>query len=102
MKEIKWLAENIEKELRDAEEYARAAHYYKEKDKELSRCCSSLAEEEIKHSDILHRQAVRIIQEYRDSGREIPTSMQAIWDWEHEKMIDHTSRVRHMLAMLSS
>lgn len=101
MKEIKWLAEKIEEELHDAEDYARAAHHYKESDRDLSRCCASLAEEELKHSDILHREAVRVIQEHRDAGREAPASMQAIWDWEHDKMIDHTARIQHMLALLN-
>lgn len=97
MKEIKWLAEKIEEEIHDAEEYARAANHYKESDKELSRCCASLAEEELKHSDILHRQAVRLIQEHIDKGHETPPAMQAVWDWEHEKMVDRKAYVRHLL-----
>lgn len=101
MKKIKWIAEKIEEELRDAEEYSKAAHHYKDSDNELSRCCASLAEEELKQSDKLHREAVRSIQEYRDSGHEAPAAMQAVWDWEHDKMIDHTARIRHMLALLS-
>ena len=101
MKKIKWIAEKIEEELRDAEEYSKAAHHYKDSDNELSRCCASLAEEELKHSDKLHREAIRTIQEYRDSGHEAPAAMQAVWDWEHDKMIDHTARIRHMLAMLN-
>ena len=101
MKKIKWIAEKIEEELRDAEEYSKAAHHYKDSDNELSRCCASLAEEELKHSDKLHREAIRAIQEYRDSGHEALAAMQAVWDWEHDKMIDHTARIRHMLALLS-
>ena len=101
MKKIKWIAEKIAEELHDAEEYAKAAHHYKESDSELSRCCASLAEEELKHSDKLHREAIRAIQEYRDSGHEAPAAMQAVWDWEHDKMIDHTARIRHMLALLN-
>jgi predicted transcriptional regulator YdeE len=101
MKEIKWLAENISEELHDAEKYAKAAHKYKDEDSELARTCYALAEEELKHADKLHREAVRVIREHRESGETVPASMQAIWDWEHDKMVDHTARIRHMLDMYS-
>ena len=101
MKKIKWIAEKIEEELHDAEEYARAAHHYKEADQELSRCCAALAEEELKHSDSFPVEFIRVFQEHKDSGHEAPASMQAVWDWEHDKMIDHTARIRHMLALLN-
>lgn len=45
MKEIKWLAQTIEAELEDAEKYAKAAHQYRDTDKELSRACASIANE---------------------------------------------------------
>ena len=30
----------------------------------------------------------------KDCLIEVSSSMQAIWDWEHEKIGDHTARVR--------
>lgn len=30
---------------------------------------------------------------------EVLSSMQAIWDWEHDKIVDHTARVRVMLSL---
>lgn len=102
MKEIKWLALAIEAELEDAEKYAKAAHQYRDTDKELSRACASIAEEEINHAMRLHKEAERMIKTYRAEGHEAPESMKAIWDWEHEKMVDHIARIRHMLAMLNA
>jgi chromosome segregation ATPase len=99
MKEIKWIAENIHDELEDAEKYAKAASKYKESDRELARLCATLAEEELTHADRLHREAVRVIKAYKDEGKEVPTAMQVIWDWEHEKMIDRTARIRHLIAL---
>lgn len=50
----------------------------------------------------MHYEAERIIKNYRVEGREAPESMKAILDWEHEKMVDHIARIRHMLAMLNA
>ena len=97
MEEIKMLAENIREELEDAEKYAKCAAKYKDTDRELSSTFYTLAGEELGHMEKLHAQAARIIKAYKDKGHEAPAAMQAIWDWEHEKMIEHTAHVRHLL-----
>ena len=48
---------------------------------------------------MLHAQAVRLIKAQRDAGREIPASMQAVWDWEHEHMVEQQSDIERMLDM---
>lgn len=102
MKEIKWLAEQIREELDDAEKYTKAAFSYKEKDRDLGRVCTALAEEELNHANKLHGEATRIIKEKQAAGVEAPASMQAVWDWEHEHMIERVARIRHMLALYNS
>ena len=97
MKEIKWLVENIREELEDAEKYAKAAAKYKEEDREMSNTLYTLANEELGHMDKLHAQAVRIIRAYKAAGHEAPAAMQAIWDWEHDKVIEHTAKIRALL-----
>lgn len=96
MEVIKTLISHIEEEVNDAETYAKLAAKYKEADKELSTTFAALSEQELSHADMLHKQAVRLIAAH---GKEVPSSMQAIWDWEHEKIVDHTARVRVMLSL---
>ena len=72
MKEIKWLAEQIEEELEDAENYAWKAKHYKDTDPDLSRVCMELSRQEIKHSEMLHDQAVRLIKAYQLQALNLP------------------------------
>lgn len=99
MKIIKMLVEQIEEEACGAEEYAKKAMQYKDEDKALADTYSKLAEVELQHVDLLHTQAVRIINAWKSKGNEVPVAMQAIYDWEHQKSVDHIARVRVMLNM---
>lgn len=99
MKEIKMLVEDIAEELEGAEHYAKLATQYKDTDRTLADTYSKLAGVELDHVNALHEQAVRIIKDYRSKGNEAPAAMQAVWDWEHEKMIDTVSRIKTMLNM---
>lgn len=100
MKSIKILSEQIREELEDAEKYAKAALYNKHLDSELSQVYAELARQELAHSQMLHNQAVRLIKAEREKGVEPPASMQAVWDWQHEKMIDHTAKIKMLLSGL--
>lgn len=96
MKKIKWLVEQIREELHDAEKYAECAMKQKDDDRELATVYHRLAEQELEHSHILHDQVVRVIREH---GGEPPAAMQAIWDWEHEKMVEEEKEVKLLLEM---
>lgn len=98
MKSIKFLSERISEELEDAETYAKSALYNKHLDTEMSRMFAELARQELNHADILHSHAVRLIKAERDKGIEAPASMQAVWDWQHEKMIDHIAKIKALLS----
>ena len=100
MKEIKWLAENIREELEDAEKYALKALKWKDDRKDLSQTLAGLSKQELTHSELLHDQAVRLIKEQHDMGVTPPAAMQAVWDWEHERMIEKTAHIRQLLEML--
>ena len=97
MKEIKKLVEYIHEELEDAEKYAKCAAKYKDEDREMANVYYTLANEELGHMDKLHTQAIRIIKAHKAAGHEAPAAMQAVWDWEHEKMIEHAAHIRHLL-----
>ena len=99
MKEIKYIAERIREELSDAEGYAKHALKWKDTDRELSQTLAELSKQELAHSDSLHHQAVRLIRKQKDNGETAPAAMQAVWDWEHEHMIEHKEKVEHLLKM---
>ena len=35
----------------------------------------------------------------KKEGKEVPVAMQAIWDYEHEKMIDNAKEVKMLIFM---
>ena len=98
MKEIKWLAEQIEEELEDAENYAWKAQHYRDADTELARTCAELSRQELKHSEMLHEQAARLIRAHRATGAEPPPAMLAVWEHEHDKMLKRTHKVKMLLS----
>ncbi len=86
-------------ELHDAEKYARLYHQYMDEDRQLSEMFKVLSNQELEHMNMEHNQATRLIRQYRDSGKEVPAAMQAIWDWEHEQMVEEEKEVRVLLNM---
>lgn len=96
MKQIKHLVGYIHGELEYAERYAKCAVEHKTDDPELAMTYFRIANQELEHADLLHAQAVRLINAY---DGEPPAGMQAVWDWEHEKDIDTTARVKTLLSM---
>lgn len=99
MKVIKQLVGDIREEMEGAEHYAKLATKYKIDDRALADNYAKMAEAELGHVDSLHAQAVRLIKEQKASGVETPAAMQAVWDWEHEKMVDTVTRIKTMLNM---
>lgn len=99
MKIIKTIVEHIREEMDGAEHYAKMATQYKEEDRALADNYAKMADAELGHVTSLHDQAVRLIKEQKNAGVEIPVSMQAVWDWEHGKMVDTVTRIKTMLNM---
>lgn len=96
MKQIKQIVEDIKEEMEGAEHYAKLATQYKDTDRSLSDTYAKLASVELDHVTALHTQAVRMIKDVKEPS---PAAMQAVWDWEHEKMVDTVARIRTMLDM---
>ena len=99
MQIIKKLSKMIGEELDDAEKYARCALNHKDEDTSLAELFYSLSLEEMKHMEMLHKAVVKLIEEVRQSGRQIPEGMQETYDYIHEMNIEHAKEIRMLQTM---
>lgn len=96
---IKKLSKMIKEEIGDAEKYAKCALNYKDDDRVLADAFYNLANEELKHMEMLHNQVVRLINEYKAKKGDPPKEMLAIYDYVHEEQIEDVQEVRILLNM---
>lgn len=99
MEIIKKLSRMIKEEIGDAEKYAQCALNHRDTDKVLADTFYALANEELKHMDMLHNQVVRKINEKKTSGAQIPAGMQEIYNYVHEEQMDAVREVKVLLSM---
>lgn len=100
MKEIKHLAQEIREELSDAEKYAREAARLSDDCREDADVYADLSRAELGHANKLHEMAVRHIEKAKEAGAQPSEAMRAVWDWEHEQMLDRAAHVKTLLASL--
>lgn len=93
MKEIKLLMEHIEDELCDAHTYAELALEYKSTAPETADLFEKLAAEEMNHMNMLHKEVVRLIEEYRREKGAPPADMMAVYEYLHKRAIEKTEAV---------
>ena len=99
MELIKKLSDMISDEIKDAERYVKCALKYKDERPSLSRLFYQLSQEEMDHMNRLHGAVAEIINEYRDEHGEPPASMQAVYDYLHEKQIEEAAEVKNYQEM---
>ena len=99
MKIIKCLSDFIDEELHDAEKYIKKGLEVKEKYPEVAELMNMLSNEEMKHMQLLHNQVVKLIENYRKTEGEPPAAMQAVYDYLHQKYIDHAKEIKVMQQM---
>lgn len=100
MKMIAEIVEDIREEMDGAEHYAKLATQYKDEDRELADTYAKLAGIELEHVNALHGQVVRIIKDWKaKSGEQPPAAMAVIWDYEHQRAIDKSAKIKILLDM---
>ena len=99
MHEIRYFAEGIREELDDAEKYAREAVKHAE-DPEDASTYADLSRQERGHANRLYEMAARHIEKAKDAGSHPSEAEKAVWDWEHERMLDRTAHVKTLLSMM--
>lgn len=99
MQIIKKLSDMINEEISDSEKYIRCAINNKEKYPALADVFARLSDEEMKHMTLLHDQVVKIIEDYRKTEGEPPVAMMAVYDYIHERQIEHVAAVKVLQNM---
>ena len=99
MKIIKELSGYISEELDDAEKYARLALTYQQEYPSLADLFNRLSSEEMTHMNLLHGAVVDIIEKYRKEKGEPPEAMKAVYDFLHERQIEHAAKVKTLRSM---
>lgn len=99
MEEIKLLVERIEDELDDACAYAKLALEYKTDDPDLATLFYRLSGEEMTHMELLHKQAVRLIDECKREKGEAPAAMTAVYNFMHDRFTDRAEKVERLQGM---
>lgn len=94
MQIIKEISEQIEEELDGAELYIKQALKYKQFDKDLANTYYEMSLQEMQHANLLHEGGVRLIRDYQNKGNTIPQSMQAVYDYLHEKHIEKSNQIK--------
>ena len=91
---IKCLSEKIEDELDDACEYIDLAMKWKQEEPDTADLFYDLSLKEMEHMELLHNEAVELIDEYRKEHGEPPKEMMTLYDYLHEKHIAKATRIK--------
>ena len=94
MKLLKHLIEKADDTLDEIEFYAENALHHKTDHKALADTYNKIADMHITIYDMLHKEMVSLIDEYKRMGHTPPHEMMVIWDYEHEKLIDEFAKVK--------
>ena len=98
MKVIKCLIESMYMELEAAECYYHKAVKYKEDYPQLASTYIEIANQELQHCDKFHAQAVTQITKYKQTSEEVPEAMKAVWDYEHQCIVEDYDELRYKIS----
>lgn len=99
MKIIKELTEMIEEELEGALSYAKEAVDLKESEPAIASTFYEIANQEMRHVEILHDRVAETIRKHREKHGEPPAPMMAVYEYLHKKHIENAAEVKRFLEM---
>ena len=94
MRIIRDLSEAISDEISDIKKYARWAADLKDSHPTLAQVLYTISTQEDGHQAALHNEVVNLIEEHRKKHGDPPPAMQALYEHEHKKQIDHLAEAR--------
>lgn len=97
MKVLKDLIEKANDTMEEVEWYAEKAHHLRNDHKPLADVYIKIAEQHIGIYNMLHEKMVMLIDEQKKSGVQVPPAMQAIWDYEHEKLVKEFAEAKYLI-----
>lgn len=102
MKLIKKLEEMIDEEIHDIKKYAKAAIELKEEYPVLAQTLYTISTQEDAHQSMLHNEVVKIIEAYRKKDGEPPAAMMAVYEYVHQKHIEHLAEAHRYQDIFKS
>ena len=97
MKILKDLIKKADDTLDEVEWYAEKAHHIRVEHKALADTYIKIAEIHIDIYGMLHSRMVALINEQKEKGAIVPPVMQAIWDYEHEKLVKEFAEAKYLV-----
>ena len=94
MKLIKYLEDAIEEEIEGVKGYAKKAVELKDEHPNLAQVLYNISVQEDAHQAALHKEAVKVIEDYRRTHGEPPAAMLAVYEYVHQKHIDALADAR--------
>ena len=99
MKMIKKIIDQIYDELEGAEEYIECAIKEKNEHPSIANMYYEMSLMEMSHVDKLHGAVTTLINEAKAKGEEVPPTMMAIYEYEHEKIMEEATEIKVMQEM---
>ena len=97
MKILEDMIEKAHDTMEEVEWYAEKALHYKADHKSVADVYNKIADMHITIYDMLHKEMVALIDEHRRMGHTPPPEMQAIYDYEHKKLIKEFAEAKTMV-----
>ena len=94
---LKDLIEKAKDTMDEVEWYAEKAHHLRTEHKQLADTYIKIAEMHIDIYGMLHGRMVALITEQKEKGAHVPPEMQAIWDYEHERLIKEFAEAKFLV-----
>jgi hypothetical protein len=91
---IRNISHDIQEKVKEADRDIRKAIELKHEYSDLANNYYEFSVERMKEALELHEEVVKIIDDYKSSGKTTPTVMQEMWDFQHRVILEDTENVK--------